>query len=92
MDDRPQDLQDTVLYMLKNKIDKLFPSIFQMMQLTLMLPVCAADTRSTMLQDRLNALILLYVHKDIKLDYEDIVDKYARRNPRRMQLMNPLSE
>ena len=71
IDDRPQDLQDTVLYMVKNKIDKLFPSIFQVMQLTLMLPVSPAsverahsslkmiktDNRSTMLQDRLSLFI-----------------------------------
>ena len=96
----------TVLLRGKNKIDKMFPSIFYVIQLTWMLPVSAAsverthsslkmiksDKRIAMLQERLNTLILLRMYKDIKLDYEDIVDRYARRNPRRKQLMNPLSE
>ena len=41
-------------------------------------------------QDRLNALLLLYVHKDIVLDYEAVIDLYASRYPRRMVLVNPL--
>ena len=46
--------------------------------------------RSTMGQDRLNALLLLYVHKDIVLDYEAVIDLYASRYPRRMVLVNSL--
>ena len=49
-----------------------------------------SDRRSTMGQDRLNALLLLYVHKDIVLDYEAVIDLYASRYPRRMVLVNPL--
>ena len=41
--------------------------------------------------DRLNALTLLFVHKDIDLDVNAIIDMYARRHPRRMVLLNPLS-
>ena len=38
-------------------------------------------TRSTMHQDRLNALVLLHVHKDIKLDIKAIIDKNNRKQP-----------
>ena len=48
--------------------------------------------RSKMSEDRLISLILMYVHKDIKLDYNDIIDMYARRNPRRMLFINPLGD
>ena len=48
--------------------------------------------RSTMLAERLNSLLLLYVHKDIRLDYDDIVNDYARKNPRKMVLLNPLAD
>lgn len=41
-------------------------------------------------QDRLNALLLLYVNKDIVLDYEAVIDLYASRYPQRMVLVNPL--
>ena len=45
-----------------------------------------------MLAERLNSLLLLYVHKDIRLDYDDIVNDYARKNPRKMVLLNPLAD
>ena len=49
-----------------------------------------SDRRSTMSQDRLNSLILLYVHKDLRKNYDAVVDLYASRYPRRMTLINPL--
>ena len=41
-------------------------------------------------EDQLNALLLLYVHRDIKLDYDKIIDDFALRNPRKMVIMNPV--
>ena len=46
--------------------------------------------RSTMREERLNALLLLFIHKDIALDYAAIVDDYAKRNQRRMKFVIPL--
>ena len=46
--------------------------------------------RSGMTQNRFNALILLYVHKDVDLDYELIIDEYANRFPKRMLFINPV--
>ena len=46
--------------------------------------------RSTMSEDRLNGLSLLYIHKDIDIDCDYIISKFALRNPRRMQLINIL--
>ena len=43
-----------------------------------------------MLSSRLNALLLLYIHKDVPLDYDEIVDSYAYSHPRRMILSRPL--
>ena len=45
-----------------------------------------------MSKDRLNSLILMYVHKDIKFDYNDIIAMYARRSPRSMLFINPLDD
>ena len=47
--------------------------------------------RSTMGQDRMNALVLLFVHKDIIVDYADVIDKYSRKHPIRMLFMNAMS-
>ena len=80
----------------------LYPTILQIMMIT---PVTTATMergnsslryvknvyRNTMGEDRLNALLLLYVHKDIPLDYNAIVDEYARREPRKMNFINPLA-
>ena len=41
-------------------------------------------------QERLNYLLMLYVHKDIVLDSDMMIDLYASRYPRRMKLLNPL--
>ena len=39
--------------------------------------------RGTVPQDRLNALVLLNVHKEILLDIQSNIDKYSRKHPRR---------
>ena len=46
--------------------------------------------RSNMGQERLNALLLLFIYRDIELNYEKVVDIFGRRNNRRMLLINPL--
>ena len=45
-----------------------------------------------MSEDQLNSLILMYVHKYIKLDHNDIIEMHARRNPRRILFINPLDD
>ena len=51
-----------------------------------------SKSRSTMGEDRLNALLLLYIHKDIDINICKIVDMFAQKHPRRMQFINPLSD
>jgi hypothetical protein len=82
----------------------LFPNVYTMLRLILVTPVTTATVersnsslrfvknvyRSTMGEDRLNALLLLFIHRDIELDFEKIVDMFARRNARRMLLIYPL--
>ena len=43
-----------------------------------------------MREHRLNALSLLFIHKDVALDYDAIIDDYAKGNKRRMTFINPL--
>ena len=49
-----------------------------------------SDRNSTMGQDRLNSLLLLYVHKDLQINYDAVVDSYDSRYPRRIMLLNPM--
>ena len=47
---------------------------------------------SMMSAERLNALLLVYIHRDIFLDYDKIIDMYTLKYPRKILLINPLSE
>ena len=48
--------------------------------------------RSTMGNVRLTGLDLLNQHRDILIDIPAIVDEFARRHPRRMELMNIMAD
>lgn len=96
----PESIEET----LKVTNDRFYPNIPMILRLLLMLPVSAATVershssfkqvktklRSTTTEDRMNALLLLYIHKDIALDFSKIIDMYARAHPRRIKLLNPL--
>ena len=83
-----------------------YPNIARIFHLLLVIPVTSAnveransslnfiktDLRSTMSQSRLNALLLLFIHRSIPLDPQAVVDRFARAQPRRMLFVNPLSD
>jgi len=48
--------------------------------------------RNAMVQDRINALLLLFCHSDItsKLDLDKVVDRFTKASPRRMVLNDAL--
>ena len=96
----------TTLSALLPKIDRItFPNIFAAFQLLATLPVttCSCERsisvlrrlktylRGTMVEDRLNGLALLHVHREIPLDPNKIIDRFAARHPRRMQLIDVLN-
>ena len=45
--------------------------------------------RNSMKQDRLVGLMLMYIHRDIPIDYNRVIDMYASLKPRRMLFSNP---
>ena len=85
---------------------KLFPNVYTFLYLLLIIPVSTAATecshyclkivksklQSNMGEEKLNALMPLYVHKDTVLDYIKVIDIYAIRYPRRMRFLNPMKE
>jgi len=99
---KPTTLQETVQHESTNA--SRFPNIVTILHVMLLAPVTSAtveransalkfvksNRRSRMREDRLNALLMLFVHKDIPLDLNKIVDTFALRCPRRMRLQNPL--
>ena len=50
------------------------------------------DFRSMMGEERLNALSLVCIDQDIFLDYDNMIEIYPSKYPKRMLLINPLSE
>ena len=50
------------------------------------------EFQSMMGEERLNALSLVCIHRDIFLDYDKIINIYASKYPRRRLLINPVSE
>ena len=47
--------------------------------------------RSTMSQTRLTGLALLHIHYNMDIDFHEIIRRFARPHPRRMQIANILS-
>ena len=45
-----------------------------------------------MKQDRFSDLALLYVRRDFDINLDEIIDKFAMIQPRRMQLVNILQD
>ena len=98
-------MRDTLKELSSHELsEKLYPNIVVILRFLLTISATSASVerknsalkflknfyRSKMSEDRLNSLILMYVHKDIKLDYNDIIHIYARRSPRTMLFINPL--
>ena len=85
---------------------EIFPNITQGLNIVLGTPGTSAsveransalghvktDFRSVMGEERLNALLLVDIHRDIFFEYNKIIDMYASKYPGRMLLINPLSE
>ena len=101
-----ENLSATLEHLTQKNIYQMFPNRVRIPSIILTTPATGAsvertnsalhyvktDFRSTVVEDRFNALLLLYIHRDIKLDYKKIIDMYAMRYPRRMVLKNPLTE
>ena len=99
-DNKPTSLQPTLQH--KDCDSNFFPNIHRVLCQMLLCPVTSAGVeransslryiknvyRSTMTEDRLNAL--LFIHRDITLDYDAIVDMYGNRHPHRMLFVKGL--
>ena len=50
------------------------------------------DFSSMMGEEHLNVFSFVCIHRDIFLDYDEIIEIYVSKCPRRILLINPLSE
>ena len=84
--------------------DDFFPNVRELLTVSCTLPVTSAECehsvsrlrylktylRSTMGEDRLNGLAMMYIHRDISCDSKGVVEQFARQHRRRMALVNRL--
>ena len=97
-------ITSTLEHLSEKKSSQMFPNITRILTILLTTASTSAtvegansslryiktDFRNSLTENQFNALILMYVHKDIKLDREKFIDRCAAKYPRQMLLQNPL--
>ena len=99
----PDNITDTLKIAVGRK--EWFPNIFAILVLVGIVPgssntyqrrisklrLLETYLRSTMNQERLNGLSLLYAHSEIEIDYEEIMNIFSRDYRHRLELIDILS-
>ena len=81
----------------------MFPNVMRVFKILLVIPATSASVersnsalrylkniyRNSISESHLNALILMYVHRYIKLDYDKIIDFFATNHPQTIILILP---
>ena len=79
-----------------------FPNIYTALKIASTVPVttCSCERsisvlrrlktylRNSMSENRMNGLAMLHVHREIRLDVDEVLDRFAKEHPRRMKLSN----
>ena len=98
---KTDDLPESPIEALNKCDSRLFPNISTLLRIMSTIPVtsCEAERtfsalrqlkpflRTTMGENRLSSLTLLHVHRNIAIDLEDAVDRYARLHTRKLQFL-----
>ena len=97
----PDQLSDSPIDALNECDSRLFPNVSTLLKILSTIPVtsCEAERtfsalrrvkpflRTTMTEDRLSGLTLLHIHRNISIDLDDAVNRFARKHPRKLQLL-----
>ena len=89
-----------------HEMRKSFPNIYAALRILATIPVTSCEVEqavsvlrrlktylwSTMENDRLNGLSLMTIHHDIVLNFDEILNRFARDHPRRMELLEIFSD
>ena len=100
-----KNIPDTIQSTLKDMDHDMFPNISVAMMILAVVPVTTCECersvstlrrmknymQTTMKEDRLNGLSLMYTHRNIPLNVAQLVDKFAGLHPRRLQLTDILA-
>ena len=100
------ELPNTIAATLKASVSKKesFPNIFAALKILGTIPVTSCECercvsvlrrlktylRSTMLQERLNGLAMMSIHRNRKIDVDQVINLFAAKHPRKMILVDLL--
>lgn len=87
-------------------VNQAYPNVFTILQLLATIPVTSSSCersisklrliktylRNTMTDYRMNGLALMYAHKEIELNIDTLINKFATMHPRRMRMTNILDD
>ena len=102
----PDTITETLTYLNEGGRETWYPNIYTILILIAVVPSssCSCERtisklrlletylRSTMSQERLNGLALLFVHYDIEIDYEEVLNIFARNYKHRLQFIDILND
>lgn len=94
-------IPETVLEVLDVCDSDILPTIRSLLHVLATLPVSIASAersfstlrrtktwiRSRMAEDRLNGLCLLHIHKDVPVDIDKVLERFAKKGNRRLELL-----
>lgn len=97
-------MPDTAAKTIKECHPRDYPNVFAMLKIVCTIGVTSCEcersnselrllktyTRSTMGQERMNDLALMHIHYRMPIDLDEIVNRLARKHPRRMRLTSVL--
>ena len=77
-----------------------FPNIHTLLRIACTIPVSSNPcersnsalrrlhhyTRTSMSENRLTNLALIHIHREVQINYEQAIDVFAKKHPRRMEL------
>ncbi|XP_063235854.1 52 kDa repressor of the inhibitor of the protein kinase-like [Bacillus rossius redtenbacheri] len=81
--------------------EEMFPTIFKLLKILVTLPISVATAersfstlrrsktwlRSRILEERLNGLCLLHIHRDISINIDNIIERFAKKGKRRLDFV-----
>ena len=100
----PTSISDTLK--LTHPMRKSFPNIYAALRVLATVPVTSCECersfsllrrlknylRNRMGEDRLNGLALMSIHRDIEINFDDVITRFAQKKTRRMELLNILDD
>lgn len=94
-------IPETALKVLEMCDIDMFPTIHNLVHILATLPVCVATAersfstlrrlktwlRTRMVEDRLNGLALMHIHREIAIDINKVIDRFAKSKSRRINFI-----